>query len=534
MSILDKKPEVKKGNFLSKIPGFRSNNPLFKTVAWVYYIFLIISVVAVWGEMNLLAMVLSSFAIPFIIAGIMDMIRYKKKIKSQYFLKKVVLPFVIMEVLMFTSISLPSSYVIDSVSEDMTQVSDAVNGDVESELNDESVNSALDLNSSSDTSQEVVDKEQEETVDVSNSVEVVETTEAEIHFIDTGNSDAILIKQGDKAALIDGGDNDDEERIVSYLQSQGVTELEYVFATHPHADHIGGLDAVVDNIAIKNVYVSNGDMDTKTYADFMTSMVNKGLKPSVPFLNSEFKLGTSTFKVLSVANENDPNNNSIVLLYTNGEDKILLMGDAEAEIESQISPGDVDLLKVGHHGSHSSSTEAFIKKVSPEYAVILAGENNKYGHPHVETMKTLKAHNIKVHRTDECGTIVFKSTGKGLEVACKEGSYTPGTKSESTSSSSGNVSTSTSDSSNLTSSSTTSSSSSSSTSKPSSSSQESSSTSSSSGSSSSSDRIVYANGGSSTSNKYHSSPTAHNMEGAIKMTESEAKSKGYVACKRCY
>ncbi len=541
MSILDKKPEVKKGNFLRRIPGFRSNNPLFKTVAWVYYIFLIISIFAVWGEMDLLAMVLSAFAIPFIIAGIIDMIRYKEKNKGQYFLKKVVLPFVIMEVLVFTSISLPSSNVTDSVSEDKSQVSDAVNGDVESELNDELISSGLDLDSSSDTSQEVVDKEQEETVDVSHSVEVEEVAEAEIHFIDTGNSDAILIKQGDKAALIDGGDNDDEERVVSYLQSQGVTELEYVFATHPHADHIGGLDAVVDNIAIKNVYVSNGDMDTKTYADFMTSMVSKGLKPSVPFLNSEFKLGTSTFKVLSVANESDPNNNSLVLLYTNGEDKILLMGDAEAEIESQINPGDVDLLKVGHHGSHSSSTEAFIKKVSPEYAVILAGENNKYGHPHVETMTTLKAHNIKVHRTDECGTIVFKSTGKGLEVECKEGSYTPGTKSESTSSTSGNASTSSSGSSNVASSSTSSGSSNNSSSSSTSSGTSNSASSSSSSSStskpssnSSSGRIVYANGGSSTSNKYHSSPTAHNMEGAIKMTESEAKSKGYVACKRCY
>ena len=372
-------------------------------------------------------------------------------------------------------------------------------------------------------------------------MEVVETTEAEIHFIDTGNSDAILIKQGDKAALIDGGDNDDEERVVSYLQSQGVTELEYVFATHPHADHIGGLDAVVDNMTIKNIYVSNGDMDTKTYADFMTSMVNKGLKPSVPFLDSEFKLGTSTFKVLSVANESEPNNNSLVLLYTNGEDKILLMGDAEAEIESQVNPGDVDLLKVGHHGSHSSSTEAFINKVSPEYAVILVGENNKYGHPHVETMTTLKAHNIEVHRTDECGTIVFKSTGKGLEVVCKEGSYEAGHKSESTSSTSGSSSTSSSSTSSSTSSS--GSSSSSSTSKPSSSSSSSttsssnsssSSSSSSSGSSGSSGRTVYANGGSSTSNKYHSSPTAHNMEGAIQMSESEAKNKGYVACKRCY
>lgn len=250
---------------------------------------------------------------------------------------------------------------------------------------------------------------------------------SEIHFIDTGNSDAILIKQGDKSALIDAGDNDDEQRVVKYLKSQGITELEYIFATHPHADHIGGLDAVVDNIKVKHAYVSNGDADTKTYRDFINSMANKGLNPSVPLLNSEISLGSSKFKVLSVANENDPNNNSIVLEYINGNDKVLLMGDAEKEIESTINVGDVDLLKLGHHGSHSSSTPSFIDKVNPEYAVITVGSNNKYGHPHKETMDTLKERsNIEIHRNDECGDIVFISTGNGLEVDCKVGSYTSG------------------------------------------------------------------------------------------------------------
>lgn len=255
-------------------------------------------------------------------------------------------------------------------------------------------------------------------------------SEAKIHFINTGNSDSILIIKDNKAALIDGGDNDDEKLVVSYLKSQGIKELEYIFATHPHADHIGGLDAVIDNIKVKNLYVSNGDANTKSYRDFILSATDKGLNPSVPLLNSEFKLSDSTFKVLSVANSEDPNNNSIVLLYTNGNDKVLLMGDAEAEIEKSINPGDVDLLKVGHHGSYSSTTRAFVEKITPEYAVILAGNDNKYGHPHVETVELLKEKQIEVHRSDECGDIIFSSSGNGINTNCRVGSYNPGVNSK--------------------------------------------------------------------------------------------------------
>lgn len=270
----------------------------------------------------------------------------------------------------------------------------------------------------SDVSEDVV----EDTFEKENS-SIGETKEAQIHFINTGNSDAILIKQGDNAALIDGGDNDDESTIVNYLKKQGVTKLDYLIATHFHADHIGGLDAVVNNIKVDKAYVSNGSATSKTYKDFINSMANKGVYPSVPLLNSEFKLGTSTFKVLSVANTGDKNNDSIVLLWQNGNDKVLLTGDIEAEIENKLNVGKVDLLKVPHHGSSSSTTDFLLNKTNPKYAVIQVGENNSYGHPHKETMEKLESRGIEVHRNDECGTIVFTSTGDGLEVDCKKGSY---------------------------------------------------------------------------------------------------------------
>ena len=250
--------------------------------------------------------------------------------------------------------------------------------------------------------------------------------QVEIHFINTGNSDSILIKDGNKAALIDGGENDDENRVVSYLRSQNVDELKYVIATHPDADHIGGLDAVVNEIKVDNVYVSNGDANTKTYADFITAMANKGLSASVPLLHSKFKLDKSEFEVLSVANQNDPNNNSIVLEYRNGKDKMLFMGDAGREIENSLDVSDVDLIKIGHHGSSNSSDPSFISSINPKYAVITCGENNRYNHPDKETMDILKNDNIKVYRTDECGDIVFISTGNGLKTSSEEGDYKPG------------------------------------------------------------------------------------------------------------
>ncbi|MEG1296667.1 MAG: ComEC/Rec2 family competence protein [Niameybacter sp.] len=250
----------------------------------------------------------------------------------------------------------------------------------------------------------------------------------EVHFIDTGNSDSILIKECKKAMLIDGGDTDDDHDLVNYLEQQGVTELEYVVASHPHADHIGGLDSIIKNFPIRYLFVANGDAETKTYQSFIQAAMDKALTPSVPLEGKQFKLENSYFEVFNTNGGSTTNEASLVLRLTNGEDTFLFTGDAEKETELEILDHmtDVDLLKVGHHGSHSSTTDAFLSKLQPEYAVILASNPNKYGHPHIETIEKLEKAQIEVHRSDECGNIVFISTGNGLQTDCPIGSYNRG------------------------------------------------------------------------------------------------------------
>lgn len=240
---------------------------------------------------------------------------------------------------------------------------------------------------------------------------------ARIHFIDTGNSDAILIEQNDHAALIDGGENDDEDLVVNYINDLGIERLDYVFATHPDADHIGGLDAVLTEIEVGQVFVGNGKAETKTYTDFIEAIMDKGLTSSVPMLNSTFSLGNATLKVVSVANEKDVNNCSLVVLYTYGETKAIFMGDVDQSIEQHIdvnAVGDVDLIKVGHHGSKTSSDEAFIKVISPEYAVITCGTGNKYNHPDQETLDVLNRLGISIYRTDKMGDIIFEVSNHSI------------------------------------------------------------------------------------------------------------------------
>ena len=253
---------------------------------------------------------------------------------------------------------------------------------------------------------------------------------AKLHFIDTGQSDCILIESDGEFMLIDGGDRDDDATVKAYLEQAGVKELKYVVATHFHADHLGALDTVVRDFNVASVFVPNGDADTAVYRDFINSCIERNLRPSVPLDDVIFELGNSTFRVLNVkGGYSNINNNSLVVELTSGKTKALFTGDIEAEAELAILEdlAQVDILKVAHHGSSSSSTDEFLDKVNPEVAIIQTELGNSYGHPHRETVAALERRQIEVHRNDECGDIIYSIDENGYYTACTTiGSYING------------------------------------------------------------------------------------------------------------
>lgn len=240
-----------------------------------------------------------------------------------------------------------------------------------------------------------------------------------VSFIDVGQADSVLIRNGNYNMLIDAGNNEDGEKLVNYFKSLGIEEFTYVFATHPHEDHIGGMDDIINNFKIDNYYMSNKLSTTKTFMDVLDALDRRNLKYTVPNKGDTLKLGDANIKVIYPGDDkSNINDSSIVLKITYGKNSFLLTGDATSNVERKIYNEDIksDVLKVAHHGSSYSSTDVFLDKVKPYYAVISVGKNNIYNHPSNKTLEKLNKRNIKVYRTDLDGTITFTSDGENLSV----------------------------------------------------------------------------------------------------------------------
>ena len=248
-----------------------------------------------------------------------------------------------------------------------------------------------------------------------------ENAPLQVHFIDVGQALSVLVECDGQFMLYDGGNVDDGSLVVSYLQQQGVEELQYVFCSHAHEDHVGGLAAALAYFPAHHVYAPVTEADTKCFRDFVKYTQQQGLAVEVPAAGTVWQLGSATITQLGpVAQYSDTNDTSIVLRIDYGSTSFLLTGDMEADAERDlVNTGanlKADVLQVGHHGSSTSTSYIFLNSVLPEMGVISCGVNNKYGHPHEETLSILRDAGVDVYRTDLLGTITIGSDGRNYTV----------------------------------------------------------------------------------------------------------------------
>lgn len=241
-----------------------------------------------------------------------------------------------------------------------------------------------------------------------------------ILYLDVGQADSILIHNQGKTMLIDAGNNEDGEKLVAYIQSLGIQKIDYLIGTHAHEDHIGGLDTIINNFEIGTFYMPyDTRTTTQTYKDVIQAANSKNLKIQNPKVGDNLTLGEAQGTIMAIDNENpeEVNNTSIVLQLTYGTQKYLFMGDAESQVENSKQWEDIDVLKVGHHGSNTSSSVNFIKQTQPELAIISVGKGNTYNLPKQNIIERLESIGAKIYRTDESGTIYLTSDGTTNTIA---------------------------------------------------------------------------------------------------------------------
>ena len=248
-----------------------------------------------------------------------------------------------------------------------------------------------------------------------------QTANFEMHFLDVGQALSVLVECDGQYMLYDGGNVDDGSYVVSYLQNLGVEELQYVFCSHAHEDHVGGLAAALAYFPADHVYSPVTEASTKCFQDFVKYTQQQGLQVEVPAAGTVWPLGSATVTMLGpVAQYDNTNDTSIVLRVDYGSTSFLLTGDMESDAERDLVNSGAnlkaDVLQVGHHGSSTSTSYIFLNAVLPEMGIISCGVNNKYGHPHEETLSILRDAGVDVYRTDLLGAIVIGSDGQNYTI----------------------------------------------------------------------------------------------------------------------
>lgn len=413
------------------IPGFRSKKPIKITIAIIYYVF---SLLMLFAGISYSLFLIS---LPFMIFYGISVFKDKQK--------KLLVPF-IASILTFTIsiITLPADTLktgIDSgknstpnitrannpIEQTDTTVASEDESDIKKEDDENTVieEGTVSENDTETTVEENItgtDKDKTKPTAV-----VQEQTEKEVsgnmkvHFLDVGQADCILIQtSNNKNMLIDAGNNDDSSFILSYLNNLGIEKIDVVLGSHPHEDHIGSLDDVINTFSIGKVYMPNVSHNTQTFLDVLTAIKKKDLKITAPVAGEHIDFNIDTkVQILAPNSEKYDNLNdySIIIRLEYGDTSFLFTGDAESISEREVLSKkynlNSDVLKVGHHGSTTSSSLAFVKAVSPKYSVISVGNDNKYGHPDSIIINRLKMFG-EVLRTDESGTIIITSDGNEI------------------------------------------------------------------------------------------------------------------------
>ena len=254
-----------------------------------------------------------------------------------------------------------------------------------------------------------------------------------VHSIDVGQADCALLECGGQYMLIDGGNREDSQLVISYLQQQGVEELEAVVCSHAHEDHVGGLPAVLAVFPTSAVYSPTKTYSSNVFDDFMHYVSQQKLKVTIPDPGDTFSLGQAEITVVGPTQSYaETNDTSIILLVEFGETRFLFTGDMEVAAENDMLDywgsnfdWNVDVLKVVHHGSDTSSGYRFVYETDPEYAVISVGEGNSYGHPHESVTSRYADAGIPMFRTDELGHVYVTSDGQTLSVTWEDQSAQP-------------------------------------------------------------------------------------------------------------
>ncbi len=239
-----------------------------------------------------------------------------------------------------------------------------------------------------------------------------------VDYIDVGQADSILLRNKDKTMLIDAGTNEQGKKVVKFLKEEGISKIDYLIGTHPHEDHIGGLDDVINNFDIGQIYMPKRETTTKTFKDVLNAIKSKNLTITQPKKGETTELGQAKCEFMTepIIDDDNINLSSLTLRVEFGNNSFLFMGDAEKQNEKTITWPKTDVLKVGHHGSDTSSSKEFLEQVNPKYSIIMVGEGNTYKLPKQPIIDRIEKQGSKIYRTDKNGNIKIITDGNSLEI----------------------------------------------------------------------------------------------------------------------